>query len=364
MPKEIIITIPKKRRTAQAPRKGVIRPGRRSEYLARRRRKGSYINFYDLGQRRSGDNWVDVDFAVAPQVDVFNGGFTQNIGLVYQNQLKAKIFEVDVANWNTQYRKFGYEDAERYGVDLLGNNVPYSPARNGSRYSALTYELVVDTVWEEGGLNVPEDLHSFYIYSFGGFIPLMYDRDTPENGWIKVTAIDDFNAPEVPDFAIAKKADVFLVPAINYFLGQSFEEVGELFPNMEVFLGENKALQRSLWLNKSYPDNTPLMTFNPVHSAPDLTTLNQILDTYRPTARCFTWDQPYIPGTVNEVPPSGYPRYGYSATAMLSPQVVNNLQTAEAGTFAGLIKQNGNTYYLWFDQDSGVTADRIWVLYS
>ena len=215
---EIASRAAEKRPRAPEPPKGLLRPRREDDYLARRL-KSIYLNFYDLGQIRDGDAWKDINFEAAKTITVSSNQpqHTEDLDLSDWNNLKDKLFEIPIEEWSNQYRKFDYERAERYGVDVyLGNQAlqfqpdKYLPVgRNGSRNKTkkeIETETVSDSKWTDKGLKVEKQTEErFAIFTQNGFININVCVGA------KITAEANYSAASVP-FIIDKSTDIFLVP--------------------------------------------------------------------------------------------------------------------------------------------------------
>lgn len=203
MPKEIIITIPKKRRTAQAPRKGVIRPGRRSEYLARRRKKGGCrIKLFDVAQRWGGSAWIADNPVVAEYTDFSRTAYEQ-----LDNYFIGKTNE-----WLYSTRPIIRDDFNAvigmtFGVGAEFYSIADSELFDGER-------IVLSTEQSQTDVSIAAPFGNSYM---GWLWKLNGDPDSSEA--IKWTATADATSPMV-DMQLSGDIDLFLISATHWYFAQ------------------------------------------------------------------------------------------------------------------------------------------------
>lgn len=107
--------------------KGVIRSRRENDYLARRLKKGGFINFYDLGEWLNDETGLFVDdaYAVIPTVAEINDTVHPTDYGAEILAAQNKPLDIPVDTWKTHFHKIGYEEAEKYRLSLdIGNAEP------------------------------------------------------------------------------------------------------------------------------------------------------------------------------------------------------------------------------------------------
>lgn len=185
-------------------------PGKR---LKRRLVEGNVLlNFWDLGQIVDGLSYIDIDFSYKPTMDYeFDfAGVTVTIDPFDWSLLNAYLLgQVVDNNYDEVFKKLGYEEAERYAVDVMVDEELYAAARDGSRLYFDGSGLVAGGKWTEDGLEVPK-ADGFSIRCFGAFN--LFTTDDAVN--VKITDEPLYSADEVP-FSLNADCDIFLVPAIS-----------------------------------------------------------------------------------------------------------------------------------------------------
>lgn len=163
-----------------------------------KKKQPKFINFYDLGWIKDGDEYVDLPFSVDtglgvtyptpnnPQFDL--PMFTQ---ATHWAALYDMIFDVPLDQWKTTYKKVSYEEGNQYGFGCNGSFL------DGS-----------NTNWTEQGLNPTPSLDIDQ-----NRIVLSFDLSDTTN--YKITATNDYADDEV-EIDLSNGADVFLVPQPCY----------------------------------------------------------------------------------------------------------------------------------------------------
>jgi hypothetical protein len=235
------------------PAKGILRPRREAEYLARRRKTDLLINFYDLGQiKNSGGDFIDLDFSIQPALTVTDHRIS-DIAVMTNLEalaLNEKLFEIPVEQWKDNYKKLSYEEAEKYGIDLyLGSREEFEPAkyypvaRVASRGQIQNEEETVEnSKWTSQGLKINKPIQTgFEIYSALGFNSFRTDHEL-----IKITAENDYDGAEAT-LTLDAAADIFLVPAL-YLVSVKADETTAPFQTDYLDLSY-RPLQREFFLD-------------------------------------------------------------------------------------------------------------------
>jgi hypothetical protein len=316
-------------------------------------KSSGFINFYDLGQIKDGEDWVDIDYAV---LGVTSETLGTDGAVVFEqptmddwNDLKDLIFTVPIANWKTEYRKLEYEDAERYGVDVMDGEIDASGptigvGRTDSRYNYSGAELINGDHWiENKGLKIEAsdvNLSNFSFMDAGAF----YFFGTNTNDYMKVTTSNDPDTTGVT-FKLQSNANVYLMPRL---VSQSLTNItGGI---VHTVIGPYRPYARSFWLNRTDPSlDYPLLsaqegqvwTFDSTNSADlvahilahpltrgfkaDTTMLTEVIEGTYDTA--WVELQPEVGGQVTVLPVLGPP--------------------TPYGALVGVIEQSGTFYYFW-----------------
>ena len=351
--RKIIITIPRKKKPKPSGggslRRGPIRTERKSEYLSRRKTASGLINFYDLGQMSDGSGgWNDTPFTpllpYTNPTDPTEG--LDALTVTNWNALSDVILAIPSAQWTTRFRKLGYEDAERYGLDLydLDEEKSYPVGRNGSRIDLNTSAAITDTTWTEEGLSMP-DTANWQTASFGAFLPMAKDADAFGVAAFKITASPEYDADAATfDMKLTAGTDVFLMPAILSHAGTG-DDSGS---NAEYFQAGYRTLSREFWLDRDDPaTDYPLMSFSDVTGD----NLTDLIDHLQPDADL--WLSTDGGTTYSQQPDaSAYPNYSGALNVQAGGVSI------VPGTFLGAIRRSGSMYYIWSTDTWSVTADR------
>lgn len=324
------------------------------------RRKSGFINFWDLGQIKDGSSWVDLDWSITPTPDPdIHAVAGRQLPLSYDDykSLTDLIFTVPTDNWETQYRKLGYEDAERYGLDVLRltDSLVAPIARDGSRYDSNGNPVTDNSaVWTPKGLKSPlGPTDPFVFNSFGAFADWgRFDAfdGTSLQPRFKYTLLPDKDATEVPFPGIAKNANVFLMPHVATLEARSNDTA---LVHSDHLLARYQILKRGFWLDKNFSTiDYPLFSRPYIGSTilePDILTFTDadkiaFIDSIRVGANEFTDTSGYLGNG------TAFPIYtdninfavnAYGDSSGLPEPFRPN------GTFVGAIRQGGKLYYCW-----------------
>ncbi len=359
----ITITVNKdaRRRRSQRQTGTPLRGPSKKRYPARRKTGGS-INFYDLGQVPNGSGgWKDIEwnFAETFGADPPSDGIDAFTDLSDWETLTDLILAVDPSDWKTSYRKLGYEDAEKYGLDLVDDDTStvYPAARNSSRLD-LGGNPITDSVWTAQGLKLPAAVSNFHFESYGAF--LWWGQSNSFGIPFKITSSPDYSASSVAFPNLAGNLDVFLVPNV-LICGATTDNSG--YP-LEMLFSGYRIMSRDFWLSRIYtPSGYPLLSYDPAGSlgSGDVSDLAGDLQT---GARSFE-----VTGAgssdYSETDPAGFPSLSGGSIG-LGLDVTGapfNIVRIDQGVFLGAIFKGGSRYYFWSDDSSwNVTAARTILL--
>lgn len=203
---EIIVKI--KRKPQQQPtadvaprtsrRAALLRAAAPDDYLPRRRRLPGLINFYDLGQIRVDNAWTDLDFSIAPPI---TGLYPREPLQTEYETLTAKFFEVPLPDWQANYRKFDYENAYKYDINLKLNGQAVALDANNEK-------------WTENGLQAQSVNRLEIGAKNGDYSHPFFWIDTNDAVNFKITGENDYQAESIA-FNPSGEIDVFLVPLLG-----------------------------------------------------------------------------------------------------------------------------------------------------
>ena len=367
----------------EEPAKGIIRPRREQEYLARRRRPGGIV-FYDLGQRKDANgDFKDLDFQFIPEVDVnpADNGLEnmQSFDLTQRTALLNKLLEVPVADWADNYKKIPFKDAEHYAVDIyLGTdysnpagdpNNYYSVGPNDARYIIKGLTKIAGSKWTPKGLNIKPTENRLSVFSGAGFVSFAFSS-------VKVTTEANYGA-DAADFRFGGKTEIFLVPQIALEQFIQFWHSSESQAHQDYLNGIFGIMSREFWLD---PDlraewiarfgNGTTPWGQSFFSGLNASLATKIINKFK--TRAGSRNLRYDFGTNN-----GYVLAGSTFTANrntdstdyleISKSTVDNftnqlgqgLAYPVAGALCAVVKTRGKTYYFWANQ---TISDDFWTL--
>lgn len=190
----------------------------RPKWKPGRRRGQPRINFWDLGMVSTGSlyhQWEMLDFQ--PSIPASFATSTNAFISTYHDELLDKIFEVDVENWRTHYKRIVPE--MDYGLTVW--------AQHNSSFSFIGTEEVLDSSnpnFTNAGLKAQADwLTTDYSPGiglnnsnrYGAFRAVRFGESIINH----ITTTYDINASPV-SFTPSKKMDVFLVPSLPQMRGR------------------------------------------------------------------------------------------------------------------------------------------------
>ncbi len=362
-----------RRKKKRVPTQYDIGARRRGKGPLSRRTKpgGGLINFWDLGQRKNGSTWEDLDYRVISWDD--STGYPRAIAptLAQWQGLIDEIFQIPVSDWKTNYRELTYETAERIGIDLVDpglfeggiNNPPtnlYSAARSGSRYEAsidVLPDLTEGSKWSVDGLTLVEADFSMGPGVFGFQSSGASLGFGAGEAYQKVTSTYDYNdSPVSFTLALGQPVNVYLVPRLMSHSIVS-NQGAPFFTPLAEMVGPYRTQKRTRWFDmsidikpSSWPNNLPLMT-----------NLNFQIGTFSPTKSALIYNDVAsdpltrtvvnIAGTPTEAPFTGTPfLFVGDVSGSYSMGVAKNSVGTGGlpeGLLVGVIEQGGQFYYFW-----------------
>lgn len=191
-------------------------PRRRPRRIGRRRGQPR-INFWDLGMVSTGSayhQWEMLDFQ--PSIPASFATSTNAFVSTYHDELLDKIFEVDVENWRTHYKRI-VPDMD-YQLSVWALNGSFSPigteeVLGDSNPNFTSAGLKAQDVWFTAG-NVPA------IGAVTAPHPEVFTLTLlGESSLTHITTEYDITAPAA-DFTPSKKMDVFMVPSLPQMRGR------------------------------------------------------------------------------------------------------------------------------------------------
>lgn len=376
-----------------APRKGVLHGRRRPNAPLIRKKKGSVLNFYDMGQVKNEEgDWVDLPYEsaldFAPTLDL---SLAHIVSVCEADRLFAlrDLLLPDPETWKTKFRKVELDDAVKYGLAV-------QDASNSFHYVAKTGESVLDSgtisssEWSSAGLKLKT--------TFKALRPgAAFEAFALDSSFYKITTAPDFTA-DPASFTPAKVMDVFCVPSVINL--SSFKSVTQSddptrSDNLHLYYGAYIILSRQFWLDRTdgaftgsifaqgFADATGLpVTFTSTFTLVDGTNISDVLGQFNASGgRIFvlstgdggieaieaveSWP-PVVPMGESGSSTLAYYRTTTLADTFLdfSAPVANNIigdidvpyvgsgdtpDTVKpiAGQLVGAIQQNGTTYYFW-----------------
>jgi hypothetical protein len=300
---ELVLTVPKKphggRGGAARKKKAPISADRRAEYLPRRAQKG-FINFFDLGQETDGEGgWLDFGFNAPIHEEVitaYDGVDTSDTRYFWSPQANWKamtdtINAIDRATWKTHFRKVEYDNAERFGIDIVNEYLDgfgthevdgvYPAAKNGTRrytnFMDRTSHGIAGTKWTPQGLKLTapdlpyEGDHHWGLNITGGigfcFSPGLAIPSSPPIYNTYYTHTYDPDAEHVTFDLLAGETNIFIVPLLcTHFF---YDNTG-FGPDASYYMiGPAMTINREIFfsLNMGGEGDTPF--FSPLESDDD-----------------------------------------------------------------------------------------------
>lgn len=212
-----------------------------------KRRLHPGIRFFDLGQIKSGDSWIDIPFNIKTGVTITHPGgpnFTvfafSDFTLSNWNTLYSQLMAVPFSQWKNQYRliednKYGVSEYQGRG-GFLSDSDTFNPAN-------LLQEDNPD--WKTPRI---KSINTWLATLNGGGLFTSFDT-FPLNTAFKVTSVFDYSASSVSiDFK--KPTDVFLIPQVIYAMALQTVGFDDSYIK-SVILGHWTTMSRQLFLEKT-----------------------------------------------------------------------------------------------------------------
>lgn len=220
--KEIIITVPKKKRRASAPRKGPIRPGRRSEYLARRRKTSSGIKFFDLACVFNGSDYETISLSLGGPL-VTEGRRDQSPIASWEALASTYNFPLTIPHtqWKDKFKQMDSQYKLSYAIYASGEpsveygNIEIVDGQFEFPKTGLELALIYNQTFQ-----ADDDPNVSRAYFERGLF-----RETDLfSSYLKTTATPDPNAdPVAIDLDLSKQTNIFLSPAVVRVIGENYE---------------------------------------------------------------------------------------------------------------------------------------------
>jgi hypothetical protein len=193
--------------------RGIIRSRRNNDYLSRRRR-GGFINFYDLGQKKISGVWQNVDFSIIPPWILANIPFVRALDSDDYALRDSAILDLPMGDG----RRIEQIHAEKFVIVASGlvEGVYFEEHLNSENPN-----------WTASGLKLTTAqlaATDFSIsFSFSGFFQNFVLTGEAKN---KITRLPDASADAV-DFAPGANMIFYLPPAMAKTAGDYFAEPTE-----------------------------------------------------------------------------------------------------------------------------------------
>lgn len=191
--------------------KGIIERARETEYLPRRLKKPGGWRFFDLGQLLQGENYVDVNFTG-------DAGITPNYAdkVVEVNE---SVPAADLATKNNYYLGESLENLATKFLQIRESNAELFELKIAASGFATTVLTPSNPRWDAGKVKIEESETLEWLNIEGNplfdRITIFFD-DVMDSQGAKLTALPDFNAPEINvGFVLSRSADFFLMPTFG-----------------------------------------------------------------------------------------------------------------------------------------------------
>lgn len=371
---EIVVTIPdgstadvelkpKKKKRAAVP------PGKTGRRFLHRRRQAGNVNFWDLGQVKSGSVWVDLPFSARSEFSSSSATVAYRFQESDWHLLGDQINAVPKNDWKTYFRKLEFTTGEKYGVDIadlqISGSLLYRVGRDGSRRDRDG--IVIDgTDWTDKGLTVNPAAFTSYDgrrrFAVDGWAANYFFDNFPD--YSKVTTLYDPTAANVP-FTLGATANVFLMPRIVSLRARRLDTVTAFGTNSHNMFTKYRALSREFWLERSngsdflpniFSECPTNLTLTPTNSADLIANMAAAPGT---TFFRTTWPSS-TPSVVQLVSDPGSWQTVFSEMRELTPidYRVDMIPVHDpaafpdgggiaSGILVGIIEQGGTYYYFW-----------------
>lgn len=339
---------------------------------------GGFINFWDLGQVSDGmAGWVDIDYHSLTMASVVLGTYPADPidvhSEIYSTEwdaLRDLLFVPAIADWPTTYRPLTYEEIENYGVAVVLDS--------GEKYLGTPGSTIFGQPangWTANGLPASGD--NFELRPGIAFQPFGNDPSV-----YRVTNDPTYASTEV-SFTLSKKgANVFLVPSLL----NTYSETGsDIYADhdTEFYFDATRAASRQFWLGRSdtafsglgstlfsskrapYTSGGSIYFPSPTNVTDWIAYMNA-----DPDARAFLavdggsfGERVYTEIAAGTFPDVTVPPMGQYVLTVLGQRTSGRVTTyygtmadnladkRPEGILAGVIVQDGTTYYFWTKED-------------
>lgn len=332
-------------------------------------RKSGFINFWDMGQIKSGDDWVDVNYKVLDMdVDLMTPDIASVFDLSRFNELRDILLTPAESDFKTTYRKLEFGEIEKYGI---GINLQHDTEQIfvGPDGTTILGEPATAGKWSSQGLKSKGSTISL-------FTSIAFEWFNNHTGEYKVTNGPTYTSDSVP-FALGKNPNVFLVPRILNIVNTMEDFDGSAGRKRNVQFTRYQQLSREFWVERldtnytGYFLSQPLGSF--ISSEPivlDATNRDDWVSSVNSDtgSRAFSDELDLsspdpLDRLFSEVAPGSYPLYSPTPTHRhfstlggkfevdgyhsLSPgELFPSFRRIE-GQLCGIIQQGTKTYYFW-----------------
>jgi len=350
------------------PAKGIIRPKREQEYLARRRTPGGNIRLFDLGRKRTspGGAFESVIYETETRHEAFSpGGTIGGIRFFYPSESDFEALEIEMVSipggeaLETACEQIPFDDASQYWIDLVfhdggGNEKTFAYAKTGEREYLDSESAVNQPEFKAAGLVNPSrsGKPKLRLRNFAFFESF----DTGNADGYKVTTEQNYDADAaaMPDLSRGG-FDLFLVPALRFLHGgqsaglqnggdqRANSYLTNLPRNIRRFIekdADNPGFGRFSTSEESKTFNTNLLAANPDARAIYLKA-GQAVSINAGLSGWLARFEPFTPGVPQFAFVSGVS--GDAIETAIDP--VNGL--ARASRLVAVFKKGVNYYYVW-----------------
>lgn len=326
-------------------KKGIISAHRKPDYLARRKKKGVYIQLYDLGRIKSGTAFVDLAFTL-PNVN--NGSLpilTASDAATYRDSI---ILAYDKDQWKNLFYRIHKNDVTDY--DSKFGDIADSRYYFQLLIGTDQFDLALSSKWTDQGIKLTEsEAKVFALYSP---LNLYFDEETNlgSNEYLfipKFTTSYDYESEGV-SFTPSQKMDVYLMPEFVANFGRSI--TGNKTVYLNYFFNNHS---RSQFLINYNSESSTYINPNGANTYGDVTPMNLRSIAYFkqiPNNRSFVEIMNEDESTTTyEGAGSEFADTLTSGAEFLNNQTVSGFSGKTSGTLIAVIKQGENWFYMWND---------------
>jgi hypothetical protein len=280
--------------------------------------------------------FADLPFAISTPLADPNNAFVESPDDADYAAFHAKLFEVEVTGWKTRYRRLDYTAAAKYDIGLKlndGAEIALDPGNPN---------------WTSGGLkNAP--VTRIASASSGAFLRF----DTGDTANFKITESFDYAADEA-ELTLAKKIDVFLIPALA----------------LQEATSNSLTVQRGIYLNYAPFPRRRLLTrdffkrtwTNPASSNENIAEINDWIDYFKiaPSSRAFTDDLTNPLAPLTEIDPNDFPAVTLASEFSGVGLFLDGTPLAE-GLLVAVLQSGGRTFFVWTKNSSAGIYSKLFI---